>query len=40
MRAAGVRIPSDAPYKGFVRHLKGGKIQVTGILPAVNCNFT
>jgi len=28
MRAAGVRIPSDAPYKGFVRHLKGGKIQV------------
>ena len=28
MRAAGVRIPSDAPYKGFVRHLKGSKIQV------------
>lgn len=29
MRAAGVRIPSDAPYKGFVRHLKGSKIQVS-----------
>ena len=29
MRAAGVSIPSDAPYKGFVRHLKGGKVQVT-----------
>ncbi len=29
LRAAGVRIPSDAPYKGFVRHLKGGKIQLT-----------
>ncbi|DBA72080.1 TPA: hypothetical protein ACH3X2_010809 [Trebouxia sp. C0005] len=29
MRAAGVCIPSDAPYKGFVRHLKGGKIQVS-----------
>lgn len=29
MRAAGVTIPSDAPYKGFVRHLKGGKVQVT-----------
>ena len=28
MRAAGVRNPSDAPYKGCVRHLKGGKIQV------------
>ena len=28
LRAAGVRIPSDSPYKGFVRHLKGGKIQV------------
>lgn len=28
MRAAGVSIPSDAPYKGFVRHLKGGKVQV------------
>ena len=28
MRAAGVRFPSDAPYKGFVRHLKGSKIQV------------
>ena len=29
MRAAGISIPSDAPYKGFVRHLKGGKVQVT-----------
>ena len=28
MRAAGVRIPSDSPYKGFVRHTQGGKIQV------------
>ena len=28
LRAANVRIPTDAPYKGFVRHLKGGKIQV------------
>ena len=43
MRAAGVRIPSDAPYKGFVRHLKGGKIQVMTQLfcpLAVKCNIT
>ena len=33
MRAAGVSIPSDAPYKGFVRHLKGGKVQVTHSVP-------
>lgn len=32
MRAAGVCIPSDAPYKGFVRHLKGGKIQVMTVV--------
>ncbi|KAL3138807.1 hypothetical protein ABBQ32_005648 [Trebouxia sp. C0010 RCD-2024] len=31
MRAAGVSIPSDAPYKGFVRHLKGGKVQVSPV---------
>ncbi|KAL3130784.1 hypothetical protein ABBQ38_000126 [Trebouxia sp. C0009 RCD-2024] len=31
MRAAGVSIPCDAPYKGFVRHLKGGKVQVSPV---------
>lgn len=33
MRAAGVRIPEDSPYKGFVRHLQGGKIQVSMSFP-------